>query len=99
MPFDSTLELFLNDANLFLLFWQDKARLNGLTVLGYVIRKQPSWLYKLTQHILMKELLKILKTEDDIVIMMNALLDLLALMPILPVYISKYLQEIFDVFR
>ena len=82
-----------------MLLSQDKARLNGLTVLGYVIRKQPSWLYKLTQHILMKELLKILKTEDDIVIMMNALLDLLALMPILPVYISKYLQEIFDVFR
>jgi hypothetical protein len=31
--------------------------------------------------------------------MMNALLDLLALMPILPVHISKYLQDIFDVFR
>jgi hypothetical protein len=33
------------------------------------------------------------------VIMMNALLDLLALMPILPVHIAKYLQEIFEVFR
>jgi hypothetical protein len=31
--------------------------------------------------------------------MMNALLDLLALMPILPAHIAKYLQEIFEVFR
>jgi hypothetical protein len=43
--------------------FQDKPRLSGLTVLGYVIRKQPSWLYKLTQHNLIKELLKILKVR------------------------------------
>ena len=41
----------------------------------------------------------ILQTEDDLVIMMTALLDLLALMPILPVHIAKYLPEIFEVFR
>ena len=41
----------------------------------------------------------VLQTEEDIVMMMNALLDLLALMPIVPAYIAKYLPEIFEVFR
>ena len=76
-----------------------KARLNGLSVLGYIIRKQPAWLYKITQHSLTKELFKVLKHEEDLVIMMNALLDLVAMMPIMPTYISPYLPDLFDVFR
>lgn len=75
-----------------------KARAKALQVLGFVVRKQPSWLYKMTQHSLMKELIKVLKHEDDIIVMMSALLDLLVLMPILPVYVAPYLQDLFEVF-
>lgn len=41
-----------------------KSRLQGLTLLGYVVRRQPPWLYKLTQHTLMKELIKVLKVRN-----------------------------------
>jgi tuberous sclerosis protein 1 len=76
-----------------------RARLNALSVLGYVIRKQPPWLYRLTHNALMKELVKVLKTEEDLVIMMSALLDVLTLMPILPTYVAPYLHDLFEVFR
>ena len=60
----------------FIFSFQDKPRLNGLTVLGYVIRKQPSWLYKLTQHGLIKELLKILKVRHSQLLFCSALIVL-----------------------
>lgn len=41
----------------------------------------------------------ILQTEDDLVIMISALLDVLTLMPIVPSYISPYLHDLFEVFR
>jgi len=46
----------------------------------------------------MKELLKVLKTEEDLLILMSGLFDLLALMPMLPAFIAPYLNEIFEVF-
>lgn len=46
----------------------------------------------------MKQLINVLKHEDDLVIMMSALMDLLVLMPIVPVYISPYLQDLFEIF-
>ena len=67
-------------------------------MLGFIVRKQPSWLYRMTQHSLMKELLKVLKHEEDLVLMMSALMDLLVLMPIVPVYIAPYLQDLFEIF-
>lgn len=36
-------------------------KLQALTVLGHVLRRQPAWLYKITQHQLLKDLLKLLK--------------------------------------
>ena len=75
-----------------------KQRGLGLDVLGYVVRKQPSWLYRITQHSLMKELIKVLKTEDDLVMIMTALLDLIALLPTVPVNITSYLNDVFEVF-
>lgn len=71
----------------------------ALSLLGYVVRKQPAWLYRVTQHATMKELIKALKTEEDLVVMMSGILDLLALMPILPAYIAPYLADLFEVFR
>lgn len=47
----------------------------------------------------MKELFKVLKHEEDLVVMMSALLDLVAMMPIMPSYISPYLSDLFEVFR
>lgn len=36
----------------------------GLEVLGYVVRKQPVWLYRIAQHPLMKDLIRVLKVLE-----------------------------------
>ena len=41
---------------------------------------------------------KVLKHEEDLGILMTALMDLLVLIPIVPVYISPYLQDLFEIF-
>jgi len=70
----------------------------GLDVLGYVVRKQPSWLYRITSHPLLKDLMRVLRTEDDLVMLMTGLLDLIALLPTVPANIGNHLGEIFEVF-
>ena len=77
---------------------QGKSRQTALSLLGYIVRKQPSWIYKITQHSLMKELMKVLKHEEDLGVLMTALMDLLVLIPNVPVYIGSYLQDLFEVF-
>ena len=44
---------------------QKEKRANAFEVLGYIIRKQPSWLYNIPQHSVMKQWMKVLKTEED----------------------------------
>ena len=77
---------------------QGQGRQTPLSLLGYIVRKQPSWIYKITQHSLMKELLKVLKQEEDLSVLMTALMDLLVLIPNVPVYIGPYLQDFFEIF-
>lgn len=36
-------------------------RLQALTLLGHVVKRQPTWLIKITNHYLLKELIKLLK--------------------------------------
>lgn len=39
-------------------------RIQALTLLGHVIRRQPPWLYKITEHQVFKDLLKLLKVGE-----------------------------------
>ncbi|XP_034946883.1 hamartin [Chelonus insularis] len=73
-------------------------RVQALTVLGHIARRQPTWIYKLTNHPLFKELLKLLKQESDALSIISALLLLIILIPMLPAAIGPYLNEIFDIF-
>ena len=41
-------------------------RLDGFSVIGYLVRKQPPWLYRVTQHSVMKEWFKVLKVRPEI---------------------------------
>ncbi|XP_059477895.1 hamartin isoform X2 [Neocloeon triangulifer] len=72
-------------------------KLQGVTLLGYIVRKQPFWLYRIAQHPLLKELLKLLKIETEIVLMMSALLVLIILLPIIPGYVKPVLPDIFEI--
>ena len=53
----------------------------------------------MSQHSLLKDLLKVLQKEDDVVMVTTALLDLVALLPAVPSNVDKCLYEVFDVFR
>ncbi|KAJ9597281.1 hypothetical protein L9F63_011852 [Diploptera punctata] len=73
-------------------------KLQALTLLGHIVRRHPAWIYKIAQHTLLKELLKLLKVEIDILPLMSALLILIILLPMIPALIGSYLQDIFEVF-
>lgn len=73
-------------------------RIQTLTLLGHIARRQPTWLYKLASHTLFRDLLKLLKMEADTLSLMSALLLLVMLLPMLPAALGPYLSEIFEVF-
>lgn len=73
-------------------------RANAFEVLGYVIRKQPSWLYNIPQHSVMKQWIRVLKTEEDMVVMLSGVLNLLAFLPTVPGNISSHLDDVFSIF-
>ncbi|XP_023715009.1 hamartin isoform X2 [Cryptotermes secundus] len=74
------------------------SKLQTLTLLGHIVRRHPAWLHKIAHHSLLKELLKLLKVETDILPLMTALLVLIVLLPMIPDLIGGYLQDIFEVF-
>lgn len=70
----------------------------ALTIFGYVVRANPTWLHKVTSHNLLKEIFKLLKNDNDVVIYMSALWSIIALLPIVPSSAAQYLSELFEVF-
>uniref|UniRef100_A0A0K2U7I0 Hamartin n=1 Tax=Lepeophtheirus salmonis TaxID=72036 RepID=A0A0K2U7I0_LEPSM len=73
-------------------------KVEALLILGHLIRKSPSWLYKITQMPLLKELFRLLRTENEIQILLTALLDLICLLPAIPSYITPFIQDLFEIF-
>uniref|UniRef100_A0A1B6J1T1 Hamartin n=1 Tax=Homalodisca liturata TaxID=320908 RepID=A0A1B6J1T1_9HEMI len=73
-------------------------KLQALTLLGHIVRRQPTWLFKITRHSLFKDLLKLLKTETEIVPLMSALLVINVLLPTVAGLMESCLQELFTVF-
>ncbi|KAB0797056.1 hypothetical protein PPYR_11117 [Photinus pyralis] len=77
---------------------KSEQKVQALTLLGHILRKEPFWLYKITEHHLLKDLLKLLKTESDILLLLSALLALVVLLPTVPSRMGQYLQEVFEIF-
>ncbi|KAJ8943931.1 hypothetical protein NQ314_009595 [Rhamnusium bicolor] len=73
-------------------------KVQALTLLGHVTRSQPTWLYKLQDHNLLKDIFKLLKTEVELLPLISALLLLIVLLPIIPSTMGYYLKDIFDIF-
>jgi len=73
-------------------------KLSALIFLGFLVRKQPQWLHKISSHYVMRDLIKILKTDNDVVVLVNALLVLTALIPIIPNLEAFILNDIFEAF-
>ncbi|CAL8113121.1 unnamed protein product [Orchesella dallaii] len=76
-----------------------ETRRQALILVGHAVCKQPPWLYKiLTQSPLFRELIKLLKTETDVVILLTGLLAVIMMLPIIPMFVVSNVQDIFDVF-
>ncbi|KAI1900551.1 hypothetical protein AGOR_G00051090 [Albula goreensis] len=73
-------------------------RLPTLTLLGHVIRKQPSWIHKIARFPLLNTLLKCLKTDTDVVVLITGVLVLITLLPMIPQPGKQHLYEFFDIF-
>ncbi|XP_077398445.1 TSC complex subunit 1b isoform X2 [Vanacampus margaritifer] len=73
-------------------------RLPTLTILGHVIRKQPSWIHKIARYPLLVSLLKCLKTDTDVVVLITGVLVLITLLPMIPQAGKQHLWEYFDIF-
>ncbi|KAJ8346736.1 hypothetical protein SKAU_G00281370 [Synaphobranchus kaupii] len=73
-------------------------RIPTLTILGQVVRKQPSWIHKITRFPLLASLLKCLKTDSDVVVLVTGVLVLITLLPMIPQAGKQNLYEFFDIF-
>ncbi|KAM4663777.1 hamartin isoform 2-T2 [Discoglossus pictus] len=73
-------------------------RLPTLTLLGHVIRRQPSWKHKLSQSPVLQSLLKCLKLNTDVVVLTTGVLVLITVLPMIPQSGKQYLHEFFDIF-
>ncbi|XP_075041400.1 hamartin isoform X2 [Mixophyes fleayi] len=73
-------------------------RLTTLTLLGHVIRRQPSWKHKLSQAPVLQSLLKCLKTDTDVVVLTTGVLVLITMLPMIPQSGKQYLHEFFEIF-
>ncbi|MCJ8741191.1 hypothetical protein PDJAM_G00067810 [Pangasius djambal] len=73
-------------------------RLPTLNLLGHVVRKQPSWIHKIARYPLLLSLLKCLKTDTDVVVLITGVLVLVTLLPMIPQAGKQHLYEFFDVF-
>lgn len=73
-------------------------RLPTLMLLGHVVRKQPSWIHKIARYPLLLSLLKCLKTDTDVVVLITGVLVLITLLPMIPQAGKLHLWEYFDIF-
>ncbi len=73
-------------------------KMQSLTLLSHVVRRQPSWLRKIVQAPLFISLLNCLKMDTDIPVIMCGLLSVTTLLPMIPSLVGPSLPEIFRVF-
>uniref|UniRef100_A0A1Q3F8K2 Putative rho-associated coiled-coil n=1 Tax=Culex tarsalis TaxID=7177 RepID=A0A1Q3F8K2_CULTA len=71
----------------------------ALTLFGHIIQKRPTWLHKVGNHQLVKEVLKLSKLEREIIPLINAVLCIIDLLPVIPVVMGGFVQDLFEIFN
>ncbi|XP_043230031.1 hamartin-like isoform X1 [Amphibalanus amphitrite] len=72
----------------------------GLRLLGYYVRKHPVWLRKIVTQpspSIVKDLFRIIKSECEVQCIISAALILVILMPMFPVALVDFIQDLFQV--
>ncbi|KAI7812605.1 putative hamartin [Triplophysa rosa] len=77
---------------------KQSSRLSTVTLLGHVVRKQPQWIHKIARFPLFASLLKCLKADSDVVVLITGVLVLITLLPMIPQTNKQLLCEFFDIF-
>uniref|UniRef100_A0A672LQA0 Hamartin-like n=1 Tax=Sinocyclocheilus grahami TaxID=75366 RepID=A0A672LQA0_SINGR len=77
---------------------KQSCRLSTITLLGHIVRKQPPWIHKIARFPLLASLLKCLKADSDVVVLITGVLVLIALLPMIPQTNKQLLCEYFDIF-
>ncbi|XP_036953762.1 TSC complex subunit 1a isoform X4 [Acanthopagrus latus] len=70
----------------------------ALTLLGHLIRKQPPWVHHISRSPLLPSLLRCLKTDTDVVVLITGVLVLITLLPMIPQAGKQHIYDFFDVF-
>lgn len=76
-------------------------RVHSLNLFCIVVRRHPTWLFKVEKHRLIKDMLnwlKQLEVEKEIIPLMSALLAIITLLPIIPNLVPNFLNDLFAVF-
>ncbi|XP_028312246.1 TSC complex subunit 1a isoform X2 [Gouania willdenowi] len=73
-------------------------RLAAVSLLGELVRKQPPWIHLLSRSPLLPALLRCLKTDTDVVVLITGVLVLVTLLPMIPQTGKQHLYDFFDVF-
>lgn len=71
----------------------------ALTLFGHIIQKRPTWLHKVGNHLLVKEVLKLSKLEKEIIPLINAVLCIIDLLPVIPVVMGGFVHDLFEIFN
>ncbi|KAM9360966.1 TSC complex subunit 1a [Symphorus nematophorus] len=74
------------------------SRLAAVTLLGHLIRKQPPWVHHISRSPLLLALLRCLKTDTDVVVLITGVLVLITLLPMIPQAGKQHIYDFFDVF-
>ncbi|XP_068457846.1 TSC complex subunit 1a isoform X2 [Clinocottus analis] len=74
------------------------SRLAGLTLLGHLVRNQPPWVHHIRGSALLLSLLRCLKTETDVVVLISGVLVLITILPMIPQAGKQHIYDFFDVF-
>nr|XP_054586306.1 TSC complex subunit 1a isoform X1 [Nothobranchius furzeri] len=77
---------------------RSRTRLAAVTLLGHLIRKQPPWVHHISQSVLLSSLLRCLKTDSDVVVLITGVLVLITLLPMIPQAGKQHIYDFFDVF-
>ncbi|XP_054895691.1 LOW QUALITY PROTEIN: TSC complex subunit 1a [Poeciliopsis prolifica] len=73
-------------------------RAAAVTLLGHLIRKQPPWVHHISQAPVLPTLLRCLKTDGDVVVLVTGVLVLVVLLPMIPQAGKQHIYDFFDVF-
>ncbi|XP_053380721.1 hamartin-like isoform X2 [Mercenaria mercenaria] len=74
-------------------------QLDALQLLLHIVCKQPSWINKIVGQSVLKVIIKCLKAETSIPVLMTAVTIVTVLLPSIPTSVGPYLPDIFEIFN